>query len=166
MTTLPADVSATQLATILGIGRRKVSELDREGVLPKNDAGRFPLAAAIAAYIAHRLAEAKRDPNDTFKDKYASERARKLRIENDLRDRRLVLRDEADSALSWFIGQTTVDLQSVPARISDTIAERRLIETAIDDARAAAADVMTSHALAQGAESDRAMQNSFITLGE
>ena len=39
-------------------------------------------------------------------------------------------------------------------------------ETAIDDARAAAADVMTSHALAQGAESDRAMQNSFITLGE
>ena len=81
MTTLPADVSATQLADILGIGRRAVADLDKAGTLAKNGAGRFPLAPAIAAYIASRLAAARRDPGDTFKDQYAAERARKLRIE-------------------------------------------------------------------------------------
>lgn len=166
MTTLPTEVSATQLATILGVGRRKVSELDKAGVIPKNEAGKFPLAPAVAAYIAHRLAEARRDPGDTFKDKYAFERARKLRIENDLRDRKLVRLDEADDTLMWFVGQTRVDLQSVPARVSDDITDRRAAEAAIDRAFAQASAIMEinakrfRHDSGNGVEPDQAMRET------
>jgi phage terminase Nu1 subunit (DNA packaging protein) len=79
---LPAEVSAASLAQLLGIGPRRLRELAELRVVPRTPRGRYPFAAAVAAYTAHlrevaagRAAEV-RDPNGCEVLDLATERAR------------------------------------------------------------------------------------------
>ena len=52
MAGLPSEVSTSALARLLGIGDRRVQQLEREGVLEKGGRGRWPLVRSVKAYIA------------------------------------------------------------------------------------------------------------------
>ena len=59
-TGLPKSVNADQLAALLGIQTRTISELVRRGAAVKSGAGRYDLAKSVRAYILDSRGKAKR----------------------------------------------------------------------------------------------------------
>lgn len=129
------EISVKLLAEILGIGERWVQQLEKQGVLIKSGHGRYDLAASVQAYIAFKVASevARAAPMESNAgERVKSERARKLKLENDEKELRLVQTPDAVAALDAIVGPLKADLSGVPARVTDDVAERRRIEDAID----------------------------------
>jgi phage terminase Nu1 subunit (DNA packaging protein) len=89
---LPAEVSAATLAQLLGIGPRRLRELAEVRVIPRTPRGRYPFAAAVAAYAAHlrevaagRAAEVRDGDGGEVLD-LTTERARLARSQRELTD--------------------------------------------------------------------------------
>ena len=52
MAGLPAEVTTSALGRLLGVGTRRVQQLENEGVLEKTGRGNWPLVKSVKAYIA------------------------------------------------------------------------------------------------------------------
>lgn len=137
------EISVKFLAQVLGVTERWVQQLEKQGVLTKTGRGRYDLAASVQAYIAFKVESevARVTPEVTSPgERVKVERARKLQLENDERERRLVQMPDAVAALDAIVGPLRADLSGVPARVTDDVAERRRIEDAIDAALRGLAD--------------------------
>lgn len=78
--------SATQLAALLGLSARRVRELAEAGTIPR-ERGRYPTAAAVAAYCANlrEIAAGRRgDGDDGERLDLATERAKLARSQREL----------------------------------------------------------------------------------
>lgn len=127
-------VSVKVLANVLGITERWVQQLEKQGILEKVGRGRYNLAAAVQGYIAFKIESevARAVPAETSPGELVKvERARKLRLENDERELRLVQTPDAVAALDAIVGPLMADLAGVPARATDDVALRRNVEDAI-----------------------------------
>lgn len=78
-------VSASDLGRVLNLTARRVRQLHEEGVFPRSERGRYPLAACVQAYVA--TIEAASDPEELKRERIELMRAQRARIEQDLRDR-------------------------------------------------------------------------------
>ena len=129
------EISVKFLAEVLGVGERWVQQLEKQGVIKKSGHGRYDLAASVQAYIKFKVESevARVTPEETSPgERVKAERARKLKLENDEREHRLVATPDAIAALDAIVGPLTAGLAGVPARLSDDVAERRRIEHEID----------------------------------
>jgi phage terminase Nu1 subunit (DNA packaging protein) len=130
--TKPEDeVSVSRLGEVLGIGERWVQQLEAQGVLRKSARGRYPLAASVQAYTQFKVdSEVSRaNPEETTPgERVKIERARKLKLENDERERQTVLMPDALIALDVIFGMIKAGFAGVPARVTDDVALRRRIE--------------------------------------
>lgn len=129
------EISVKLLAGVLGVTERWVQQLEKQGVLKKNGRSRYDLAASVQAYIKFKVESevARVVPEDSSPgERVKVERARKLRLENDEKELRLVQTPDAIAALDAIVGPLKADLAGVPARVTDDVAERRRIEDAID----------------------------------
>lgn len=127
-------ISVRALAEVLGITERWVQQLEKQGILVKVGRGRYNLAAAVQAYIAFKVESevARAVPEETSPgERVKTERARKLKLENDEKELRLVQTPDAVAALDAIVGPLIADLAGVPARATDDVALRRDIEDAI-----------------------------------
>lgn len=127
-------VSAPALGALLGKTDRWVRGLENDGVFTKAERGLYPLAPSLQAYVAHvresEIAKAAREPS--AKTAIDRERARKLRLENDARERELIPMDEALAAIDFILAEVRNGLAGVAARVSDDVRERRRIDDQID----------------------------------
>lgn len=127
-------VSVKVLANVLGITERWVQQLEKQGILEKVGRGRYNLAAAVQGYIAFKIESevARAAPEETSPgERVKTERARKLKLENDEKELRLVQTPDAVAALDAIVGPLMADLAGVPARATDDVALRRNVEDAI-----------------------------------
>jgi transcriptional regulator with XRE-family HTH domain len=125
------EVSVADLADYLGIGERWVQQLETQGVLSKSARGRYPLAASFQAYLKFKIDSevARANPEETTPgERVKIERARKLKLENDERERQTVLMPDALIALDVIFGMIKAGFAGVPARVTDDVALRRRIE--------------------------------------
>ena len=137
------EISVTFLAETLGIGERWVQSLTKDGVLVKNGHGRYDLAASVQAYIKFKIESevARATPAETSPgERVKTERARKLKLENDERELQLVAMPDAIAALDVIVGPLKADLAGGPARATDDVAMRRKIENAIEPVLSGLAD--------------------------
>lgn len=140
---LDETVSVRDLAKVLGVTERWVQQLEKQGVLVKVRRGQYNLAAAVQSYIAFKVESevARAVPEETSPgERVKAERARKLKLENDEKELRLVQTPDAIAALDAIVGPLMTDLAGVPARVTDDVAMRRQIEDAIESVRRRLAD--------------------------
>lgn len=125
------EVSISYLGEVLGIGERWVQQLEAQGVLRKSARGRYPLATSVRAYTKFKVdSEVARAilKETTPGERVKAERARKLKLENDERERQTVSMPDALIALDVIFGMIKAGFAGVPARVTDDVALRRRIE--------------------------------------
>ena len=129
------EISVKKLAEVLGIGERWIQQLEKQGVIAKTRHGRYLLAESVQAYIKFKVGSevARAVPVESNAgERVKAERARKLKLENDEKELRLVQTPDAVAALDAIVGPLRADLAGVPARVTSDVSERRRIEDAID----------------------------------
>lgn len=133
--TVRDEISTKKLAEVLGVGDRWIQQLEAKGIIAKSRHGKWPLAECVQAYIKFKVDSelARVVPEETSPgERVKQERARKLRLENDEKEHRLVQTPDAVAALDAIVGPLRADLSGVPARVTSDVALRRRIEDAID----------------------------------
>jgi phage terminase Nu1 subunit (DNA packaging protein) len=144
------EISTESLAAVLGLTPQRIGQLTHSGVFVKAGHGRYSLPNAVQAYVnykvageSRRLAGAADGEPTTPGEQVKLERARKLRLENDERERALTDTSNAIAALDVIVGMLRADLAGVPARVTDDVPLRRQIEHAIDHVLGGLADRFT-----------------------
>lgn len=147
-------ISAKMLGSLLGITERWVRELETQGFIVKVGYGKYDLAESIQGYVRYvRESEvAKHEEVPNSRDLFEAERARKLKLENDLKDNLLVETPDAMAAIDMIFGEVRTALAGIPARLTEDVAERRRIEDGIDQVLSDLADRLdkAGSALAEG----------------
>lgn len=141
-------VPAAKLAAILAsppFTDRWLRELADKGYLVKSGRAEYELAASVQGYIRFiRETEVERQlGQQNARAEFETERARKLKLENDENDKILIRTPIAIAAVDFIVGMLRTELAAVPARASEDVATRRRVENAID---------AVLHALAQRLE--------------
>lgn len=103
------DVTARELAALLGITDRRVRQLVDEGVLQRSERGRYPLKACLNGYVA--AIEGAAESSDLQAERLKLIRAQRRRIElsnerAEATSQQLDSQDALVSAISaaWFLG--------------------------------------------------------------
>ncbi len=153
----PETVSAAKLGAILAappLGERWLRKLADEGYLVKSGRAEYELAASVQGYIRRiRETEVERQVGQqNARAEFETERARKLKLENDEREGILINTRTATAAVDFIVGVVRTELAGVPPRASEDVATRRRIENAIDDVLRALAKRLekASAALSEG----------------
>lgn len=111
---------AATLAAAFGITPRRVQQLAAEGVLPKAGRGKYPLAEAVRAYLAHALAgqSAANEPDDLVEARrlLLIEQTRRERRQNDLAEARQIPRAEVEHILRSVMVAVVGLVESLPGR--------------------------------------------------
>ncbi len=159
---LPQQVSAKDLASVLGLTTRRLQQLAKQGVLAKTGHGKYELGRCVQAYVDWKTnSEIDRATDSSSADEQVKlERARKLRRENDEGEHRLIQTSDATAAVEMIVGGLRTDLSAVPARVTTDVAERRRIENEIDTVLGKLADRFekVGEALQAGRDPDEADQ--------
>jgi len=156
------EISTENLGLVLGLTPQRINQLTHSGVFVKAGHGRYNLPNAVQAYVAYKIeSESRRGDGEASGagEEVKRERARKLRLENDEKERTLVDTGNAITALDVIVGLLRSDLAGVPARVADDVTLRRRIEHAIDQSLGGLADRLakTGAALREGRDPDEAI---------
>lgn len=137
----PASLaSAQELGALVGISSRSVRELAERGVIQRSPAGRYDLAASVAAYCAHlREMAAARGGGSSLtqeRERAARERADQLALKNAQTRRELVPAAEVAATWSQILRDVRAGLLAIPSR-----AQQRLPHLSASDVSTLDAEV-------------------------
>ena len=151
------QVSSSELGAVLGLTERRIQQLEADGVFRNVGNGRskrFVLSVAVQAMVKKSEIDARdaEAPAGSSRDQFEAERARKLKLANDERERLLMETELGVAAIDFIVGMMRTDLSGVPARVSEDVALRRQIQDAIDTVLGGLSDRLTKagDALSQG----------------
>jgi biotin operon repressor len=134
------EVTAAELGALLGMSRRRIDELVKEGIVVRIDKGRFRLIESTTNYIAHVVRrQARKSAASTELNELRS-----AELELRMAERKGTLIAEAEetaiAAADRILGELRADLYSIPARVTPDQAIRAAIERGLDDAFRGASD--------------------------
>ena len=133
------DASSTQTADILGITRQRVSQLRSQGIIKNNGKrGRYDVPQAIKDYAAYITDNGGGDAQTRL----IVQRTRKLKIENDKAEARLIDMGDAAEVLNAALSVYLTSTDEIPdtlarrlARSSSPAEIRRVIDKEFDATR-------------------------------
>jgi len=125
---LPETIGTTELAKLLSITDRRLTQLVDEGVIEKEGRGAFNTVAAVAAFVNFRAESEKRRSASTSADKLREQRQEEIARKMAREDREIIALDEAMDALDEAAGLFVEVIGGLPARITRDPKERRRIE--------------------------------------
>lgn len=130
----PEVVSSARLSAVLGVGDRWLRELAEKGFLIKVGRAQYALEPSVQGYVRFIRETEVKGAQDaaTSREAFESERARKLKLENDQAEAKLVDTQLAISAVDAVVGVFLSEVHSIPARVTQDIALRRKWEQDIN----------------------------------
>lgn len=151
----PEIVSGAVLSALLAdppFTDRWLRELADRGFIVRAGRGLYDLKKSVQGYVRFIRETEVAAATTPERGGLDAERTRKLRLENDEREGRLVDTGLALNAVDAIAGMIRTDLAGLPARISEDVTIRRRAEDAIDTVLAGLADRFTKAgaALEQG----------------
>ncbi len=131
---VPEALSARDLATILPISARRIRQLESEGILSRDEARLYPVAASLQAYVAYReklVEEQAASPRSSE----ALQRARYELIAAKLarEDENLIELAEALEFADMLVGKLIEFVFAIPGMVGRTDDERATIAAKIED---------------------------------
>ena len=170
-------ITKTALAAELKLTKGRVSQYVSAGMPVRAD-GKLDRDAAMAWVKLNRSTVRNADKGATRAAKLApksesavaaeldleGERRRKLRLDNDEKEHRLIPDSVFEQACDMLVGPALVDLLSLPGRVTDDLALRRRLEDEIDGIRARHAKRLQR--VMQGAKGERDLSEMEDADGE
>lgn len=135
MSDLPGIVSTGFLTATIGVTRQTLARLVRDGEIPKAGHGKFDLALATQAFIAHRERVAGAAKPTAAEDRLKELRAKEIELRIARDERQLITLAEAIALDDQFVGAFLAELSALPAAVSRDQAIRLKVEDAIFAAR-------------------------------
>lgn len=133
-------VSATRMASHLGLSRAYLDQLVADGILARDGSGKFDLDESRLRYI-RRLREARRtSPLTEAQARHQRAKARQLELENASKEEQLMEVEDHIAAVDEIVGIMLTHLSALPARCTRDLPTRRVIERAIVEMRQAIAN--------------------------
>lgn len=131
-----SDLSVSEVANGLGITARWLNKLVDRGFFVRTKRGRLDLWSVIIGWARYQVELKAQElaplTAGSAEEEVRRERARKLKLENDTHERTLIPMTEAMAAIDTVVGRMRTNIAAVPARVTDDVALRRRVETAID----------------------------------
>lgn len=119
--TLP-KCSVNTIAKLLNITERRVQQLAKEGVIPKPIKGEYDLVGSVQGYVTYLQEKVKGADIAASRRTFEQERIRKIRMENDEREGRLLQFDDVKNALNEMMVLLRGQLESIPGRVASELA--------------------------------------------
>src|SRR5690242_18837218 len=111
-------VKPSELATILGLSRPRVSQLTADGVFQVDADGKLDLGKAVRGYIAHLEGGALNPELAAHRGKLIAEQTRRLRLANDRQERQLMPMENVEQLVGAAISVITQALEGLPGRLA------------------------------------------------
>jgi hypothetical protein len=141
-------VTANSLATHLGCTRQNIARLTAEAVIEQRSDGHYDQTASRLRYIKHlRMPRSSRAEADAA---HVRAKAEMLQIKIMERQRKLVLREDANALIDEICGVVLTHLSGMAARCSRDMAVRRAIDRVVYEVRTELAQVCTRMADERG----------------
>jgi phage terminase Nu1 subunit (DNA packaging protein) len=119
---LPEEVSAADLAGLLGITKRSINSLSERGVLPRLANGQFNLAEGLQAYVLHRegVIEAEHGTGDFGRARAAlyEERASMAKMTRERMEGGLVSVDEVYRTWTEIVVMVRARILALPSKLA------------------------------------------------
>lgn len=130
-----AIITLETAGQLLGISRKRVSQLVQEGVIRKAGRGTTTISDAVVGYTRYWQAKASHQTKTSADRRVQEARAEEIEQRIAERNRRLVPAEEATAAIDHIIGACAEAFASIPAMISRDVAERNRIEKHVKEAQ-------------------------------
>lgn len=131
---VPEALSARDLATILPISERRIRQLENKGILSRDEAGLYPVAKSLQAYVAYReklIEEQAATPR--VSEALQQVRRDKIAAELEREDQKLIELTEALEFADMLVGKLTEFVFAIPGMVGRTDDERATIAAKIED---------------------------------
>lgn len=128
-------VSSTEMAAILGVTTRRLTQLVTEHDHPTEGRGRFRIGAVVQAYAAFKAEGATKKTGTESLDVLRNEKALDIRLARARKDREVITLDEAVSAVEEVTGMYVASLTGLPAQITGVPRERQRLNDIFDAER-------------------------------
>lgn len=132
-------LSAADAAALIMVTPRRLQQLASDGWIAKAARGRYGLADVVQGYVRSLKDEKRKGSKTAAADRISEARARKIEIEIEQAEHRLIDRDESLAAMEHILGMAAAELAGVPAQATRDVKLRREIERAINEVRDRAA---------------------------
>ncbi len=142
-------VSASSLATHLGMTRQSVQWLTTEAIIERRSDGNYNQSASRLKYIKH-LRSSTRTARSLADSQHTAAKAEMLRIKILQQQKKLVLREDCNALLDEVCGIVLTHLSGMGARCSRDMVVRRNIDAVVHQVRTELAQVCTRMADERG----------------
>lgn len=120
------------LGDILGVSARRINQLVIEKWIPKSARNTISLKDGVQGYIGFLEDRHEKSRSTATDDELRAERARKLRLENDRTEGKLIETDAAMDAIDDICATIRIGFGALPARITRDLKMRGKIEDEVD----------------------------------
>lgn len=140
-------VSAVKLATHLDVGRTFIPKLEAAAVINRLPGGGFDLDAAHLGYVRHLRRARAQSPKTAAEAEFMAARTGLLEIKAAEKLGNLFPKQVALAIIDDFVAATTIEIQSLAARVAPTdLHLRRRIDAAVFEVRKAISDRLAKKA--------------------
>ena len=143
-------VSASTLARHLSCTRQYVSKLTAAGVIERRHGYGYDQDQCRLRYLAHLRSENRRSPRAAADAEHASAKAALLRLVIAEKQRKLVLREDANELIDSIAGLVLTHLGGLSARCSRDLVVRRQIDATVHQVRREIAEACSKMADERG----------------
>lgn len=131
----PNVITLDVAARLLEIGPERIRQLMRDGYIPREKPGRVSLVGAVQGYIRFLKELASKQTKTAADSDVRRERAREIKLRNDIRTRELIPFEEAAAEYDALVAAVREAMDSIPARVTRDIQLRRKIEAEVHAAK-------------------------------
>jgi phage terminase Nu1 subunit (DNA packaging protein) len=121
-------VSVGDLAKVFGVDARRVQQLAAEGHIPRSSRGKYPLIPCVMGYIRYlQQSVQRRGPQELLQDTQQqnllllTERTRKQRLENDLREGQLIPAADVEIGIGKILQSARSRLLNLPSKAANRL---------------------------------------------
>lgn len=118
----PTRVGTAELAHFLGLSGERIRTLKHEGVLTETARGKYDLAASVQSYVKWVGGGRARKHTENRRDDLIEEQRRRLQIENDHKEGRLVDLDFVGGVIDEAMILIRTQLDGQPGRMAGELA--------------------------------------------
>ena len=125
-------VAVQTLAWLLDLTPQRINQLVAEGWIRKSARNSIFIKDGVKGHLAFVEDRHEKTRHTATDDELRAERARKLRLENDRTEGKIMETDAAFDAIDKICATIRIGLAALPARVTRELALRRKIEDEVD----------------------------------
>ncbi len=120
----PHNVTATVAARLMGVSPQTIARMVGDGRLSKKSNGKFDLETVFTQYIAYLTGSADAKIPGS-RAALLQQQERKLKLENDQREGKLILLTDASSLFAEWCHRIKIGITAIPGRVASELAPKK-----------------------------------------